>query len=193
MNNVAWQILLSAKLVWKLAAIIINVDTAFLYRDLEKEIYMQMPEGMTGFSDEVLLLLKSLYGLMQAARQWNKKFITILKIIGFKGGDADLCLLIKHSEKGLIIITAYVDDIFCVSHKEALKEFILDLEKHGLSVKVTTELKDYLSCNLAFLEDGGTTWIGQPNLIWKLEEKFGYLVKDLQTYVTPGMPGIHIV
>jgi len=50
-NDVAWQILLIAKLVWKLSAIIINVDTAFLYRDLEEEIYMQMPEGMTGFSN----------------------------------------------------------------------------------------------------------------------------------------------
>ena len=54
-NNVAWQILLNAKLVWKLSAIIINVDTAFLYGDLEEEIYMQMPEGMMGFSDKVLL------------------------------------------------------------------------------------------------------------------------------------------
>ncbi len=116
-----------------------------------------------------------------------------MKKIGFKGGDADPCLLIKHSEKGLIIITVYVDDNFCVGHKEALKEFILDLEKHRLSVKVTTELKDNLSCHLAFLEDGGTAWIGQPHLIWKLEEKFGYLVKDLQMYVTPGTPGIHIV
>jgi len=154
---------------------------------------MQMPEGMMGFSDKVLLLLKSLYGLVQAAQQWNKKFIAILRKIRFKGGDPDPCLLIKRSEKGLIIITVYVDDNFCVGHQEALKEFILDLEKHGLSVKVTTELKDYLSCNLAFSEDGGTAWIGQPHLIQKLEEKFGYLVKDLQTYVTPGTPGIHIV
>jgi len=74
-NDIAWRILLIAKLVWKLSAIIIDVDTAFLYGDLDEEIYMQMPEGMTGFSDEVLLLLKSLYGLIQAARQWNKEFI----------------------------------------------------------------------------------------------------------------------
>jgi len=44
---------------------------------------------------------------------------------------------------------------------------------------------------LAFSEDGGMAWIGQP--IWKLEEKYKDLVKDLQTYVTPGMLGIHIV
>jgi len=66
-NDVAWRILLIVKLVWKLSAIIIDVDTAFLYGDLDEEIYMQMPEGMMGFSDKVLLLLKSLYGLVQAA------------------------------------------------------------------------------------------------------------------------------
>jgi len=42
-NNVAWQILLIAKLVWNLDAILINVDTTFLYGDLEEEIYMYIP------------------------------------------------------------------------------------------------------------------------------------------------------
>ncbi len=65
-NNVAWQILQIAKLVWNLDAILIKVDTAFLCGDLEEEIYMDIPEGLTGFSDECLLLLKALYGLVQS-------------------------------------------------------------------------------------------------------------------------------
>jgi len=36
-------------------------------------------------------------------------------------------------------------------------------------------------------------WIGQPHLIWKCEECFRDLVKNLQSYVTPGTLGIHIV
>jgi len=68
-NNVAWWILLIAKLVWNLDAILINVDTAFLYGDLEEEIYMDhIPKSLTGFSDKCLLLLKALYGsLIQGA------------------------------------------------------------------------------------------------------------------------------
>jgi len=52
-----------------------------------------------------------------------------------------------------------------VGHKKALAEFIEDLKKHGLLMKVTSKMTDYLSCNLAFSEDGGTMWIGQPHLI----------------------------
>jgi len=192
-NDVVWRILLIAKLVWKLDAILIDVDTAFLYGDLNEEIYMELPEGMTGFNDECLLLLKAPYGLVQAAQQWHKKFIGILKKIGFKGGTADPCLFIKQSACGIIIISVYVDDNFCVGHKKALTEFVEDLKKHGLSVKVMSNLTDYLSCNLAFSKDGRSTWIGQPHLIWKLEEHFGDLVKNFQSYMTPGTLGIHIV
>jgi len=66
-NDVVCRVLLIAKLVWKLDAILIDVDTAFLYGDLDEKIYMELPEGMTGFYDECLLLLKALYGLVQAA------------------------------------------------------------------------------------------------------------------------------
>jgi len=49
--------------VWKLDTILIDIDTAFLSGDLDQEIYMELPEGMTGFNGECLLLLKALYGL----------------------------------------------------------------------------------------------------------------------------------
>jgi len=64
-NNVPWQILQIAKLVWNLDTMLIDVDTAFLYRDLVEETCMVIPEGLTGFSNECLLLLKALYGLVQ--------------------------------------------------------------------------------------------------------------------------------
>jgi len=85
--------LLIAMLVWNLDTIIIDVESAFLYGDLDKEIYMDLPNGMMGFEDECLLLLKAIYRLVQAARQWHKKLIDVLKKIGFKGGIADPCLM----------------------------------------------------------------------------------------------------
>jgi len=83
-----------AMLVWKLNAIIIDVETTFFHGDLQEEIYMDLPAGMTGFKDECLLLVKPIYGLVQGARQWWKKLILILRKIGFKGGNADSCLMI---------------------------------------------------------------------------------------------------
>jgi len=116
MNDVTWRILLVAMLIWKMDAIIIDVETAFLHGKLDKEIYMDLPAGLDGESEECLLLLKALYGLVQGARQWWKKFVEILKRIKFQGGYADPCLMIKRSDDGSVFASIYVDNNFCVGH-----------------------------------------------------------------------------
>ena len=60
-------------------ALQIDVRTAFLYGDLEEEIYMRIPIGMDISEEYCLLLKKSIYGLVQAARQWYIKLIKFLK------------------------------------------------------------------------------------------------------------------
>ena len=59
---------------WKLGHV--DVSTAYLYGDLEEEIYMEQPKGYNaklGPNGEKLYckLEKSLYGLKQAGRNWN--------------------------------------------------------------------------------------------------------------------------
>ena len=53
-----------------------DVKTAFLNGDLDKEIYMEQPEGfiVPGQEKKVYRLVKSLYGLKQAPMQWHEKF-----------------------------------------------------------------------------------------------------------------------
>ena len=63
---------------------LMDVETAFLYGEIEEEIYMEVPEGMKEvFSspdegDEentCYQLLKVIYGLCQSARQFWKMFV----------------------------------------------------------------------------------------------------------------------
>ena len=63
-NDVSWRILIIAMLVWKLEAKIIDVSTAFLYGDLEEDIYMRCREVHE--EDEALHLVHSIYGLVQS-------------------------------------------------------------------------------------------------------------------------------
>ena len=64
-----------------------DVETAFLHANLPagEEIYMECPPGMPDAKgDEVLLLLKTIYGLVQAARAFYKKFSKTLRELGSK-------------------------------------------------------------------------------------------------------------
>ena len=82
---------------------IINVETAFLYRDIEEGIYVEYPQGMSNIEkDNCIILNKCIYCLVQAARQCFKKVIEVLKNSGFVGGIVDPCLYIKKSAKGVV-------------------------------------------------------------------------------------------
>ena len=69
----------------------LDIKTAFLHGDLDKEIYMEQPQGFASLGQEHLFcrLRKSLYGLKQAPRQWYRKFDEFLQSIGFLRSDKD--------------------------------------------------------------------------------------------------------
>ena len=56
-------------------------------------------------------------------------FVTILKKIGFTGGDVDPCLFSKKSKKGLCFIAIYVDDNLMIGHNAAIEDAIRLLKK----------------------------------------------------------------
>ena len=191
--------MLVAMIVWQLKAKIIDVETAFLHGDLEEEIYMDIPEGLEYFDGDVdklnecLLLLQTIYGLVQSARAFWKKLCKILIKIGFRRSQVDPCLLIRKNKKGLILLALYVDDCLAIGHEDALKTLIEEMKAHGLTLKVEEELSDYLSCEIRFNKDRTKAWLGQPHLIKNLEAKFGEMVSGLTTYKTPGTPNQGIV
>jgi len=179
-HDVTWRILLVLYLTKRYHAKIIDIETAFLYGDLEEEIYMDCPEGFEHQEDECLQLLQTIYGLVQPARQYWKKFTSRLKGKGFKGGDADPCLFMRKTKNGTVYIAIYVDDCLLIGDPKAIDEAIDDIKDMGFSLKVQGDLKDYLSCEIHANDDLSKAWLGQPFLIKKLEKKFGEQVKHLK-------------
>jgi len=102
-----------------------DVKTAFLYGQLEEEIYMKILEGLqtSSVSGEekmrVCKLLKVLYGLKQASRCWNEKFKTFLKKFRFSECESDKCVFKGCIDNCMILLALYVDDglIFAKSKK----------------------------------------------------------------------------
>ena len=92
-----------------------DVKTAFLYGDLDEEIYMEQPPGyQTGGQAQVCRLRKSLYGLRQAPTVWNQTLHRFLEQIGFQRLDSDRGLYVRVGERTAVVdmlLTVYVDDL----------------------------------------------------------------------------------
>ncbi|GKA55491.1 putative RNA-directed DNA polymerase [Tanacetum coccineum] len=90
---------------------------AFFMVLLDKEIYMEQPEGfqVKGKEDYVCRLQKSLYGLKQALRQWYKKFESVIGKQGFRKTFSDHCVFFQRfGDDDFIILLLYVDDMLIV-------------------------------------------------------------------------------
>uniref|UniRef100_A0A2N9HM45 Uncharacterized protein n=1 Tax=Fagus sylvatica TaxID=28930 RepID=A0A2N9HM45_FAGSY len=88
-----------------------DIKNAFLNGDLTKEVYMQAPLGYSECPDKVCLLCRALYGLKQAPRAWFGKFSSIVHQFGFSSSPHDTTLFIRRSDKGMILLLLYVDDM----------------------------------------------------------------------------------
>ena len=192
-NDVSFRIMLVAKLVWNLKASIIDVETAFLHGNLKEEIYMDVPPGLNVDPTKCLKLKRTIYGLVQSAREFYKKFTDVLKIIGFSGSKSDPCLWTKWTDNHVILIGIYVDDCLVIGDEEKIKNLVDELKIHGFNLKVEEELVDYLSCRIIENEHNNSILMLQPHLISGLIEKFGLEVKDKKMFKTPGTPRFKVI
>jgi hypothetical protein len=92
----------------------LDVMTAFLEADIEEEIYMRQPEGFRhadiNGEERVCLLKKSLYGVKQAHRNWNKTVTAWLKEYGFSQSKVGPRVDVFIKEGELYVLALYVDD-----------------------------------------------------------------------------------
>ena len=193
-HDVTYRILIILQIVFGLESMIMDVETAFLHGDLSEEIYMDCPEGMEdGGPFKCVKLEKTIYGLVQSARQFFKKLVQKLNDIGFKQSEADPCLMTWESPYGIVYVATYVDDCYCVGTRKALLKLVEMMRVQTKNVEpfslTTTEgTSDYLSCEIVFSSDRKKAWLGQPHLIANLRKVFGKYVEGLQVYRTPGTP-----
>ena len=80
--------------------------------------------------DYVCKLLKSLYGLKQAAHLWNRLLSKTLRATGYQQLLADTSRFVKSDQQGTAtVIGVHVDDLLIAARTEALiKHTIQDLQ-----------------------------------------------------------------
>ena len=146
----------------------IDIKNAFLNGTLKEEIYMKQPKGFEkeGMEHLVCRLIKSLYGLKQAGREWHKTLIAFLREKGFKQLFKDPCVF----KKGSTILVVYVDDIIVISETEELRTMTKKLIMDKFKARDLGPINNFLSIEVKRTSD--TLTLSQEHYVEKLLEKF---------------------
>ncbi|GKB42784.1 ribonuclease H-like domain-containing protein [Tanacetum coccineum] len=158
----------------------LNVNNAFLYGDLDEDVYMRPPEGYFPSGNKVCKLKKSLYGLKQAPRQWNAKLTSTLIENGFNQSKSDYSLFTK-SDKGVFLaLLVYVDDIIITGNSVAEIEIFKVFLKSKFMIKDLGKLKHFLGIEVVDTDKG--ICLNKRKYVLDLLSEYGMLAcKPLDT------------
>ena len=121
---------MSYKAIFALAAAMdwdvkqMDVKTAFLYGDVQEDIYVQQPDGFNKDNTKVCKLNKALYGLKQSPRVWYQHFSVYMKELGLNPIKSDHNVFMNPKEG--TIVALYVDDVLIIGRNKAVIKRIKD-------------------------------------------------------------------
>ena len=169
-----------------------DVVGAYLNAELEEEVYMRQPPGYDDGSGRVCRLLKALYGLKQAGRQWNTHMNDIMvQKLQFRRLRADVCVYIKISPEGLVIIGIHVDDMAAAADTEKLMNALeAELRKH-LEITNLGTPRLLLGLEISYKPELRTLTVCQGQYVQAVLERFG--MADCKPVSTPLDPNVKLV
>ncbi|KAK1422630.1 hypothetical protein QVD17_17916 [Tagetes erecta] len=133
----------------------LDVDNAFLYGDLNEEVYMKPPEGYYSPTEtRVCKLNRSLYGLKQASRMWNEKLVGVLVDYGFVQSKCDHSLFIRRSGSIIVMALVYVDDIIITGNSLNEITAVKQLMNSQFMIKDLGLLKYFLGIEVIRTDEG---------------------------------------
>ena len=167
---------------WKVESL--DVKSAFLYGMLDKELYMEQPQGfkVLGKEHKVLRLWKAIYGLKQAAQAWWHELDKSLKALASTRLYADAGIFIaKHTNRTLVIILMYVDDIIVTGPNTTLVVSKKKLFMDKWECRNLGECKEFLQMRIEYRD--GKTYIDQVPYLEKILKRFS--MADAKAAQTP--------
>jgi len=178
----------------------IDFVLAFPQANVKTDVYMHVPEKFRvknkklkldmhaphpSKQDEVVKLIKNVYGLKDASKTWIDHLTKGLLEYGFTQSQVDPCLFMK----GPMIFCVYVDDAICfVPEKQMADDLIEALKKKGYMLTDEGEISAYLGIQIRKLPDGRIS-LTQPALISRIIEQCG--LKDERMHDTPADSILH--
>lgn len=159
-----------------------DIKTAFLYGDIDEELYMAQPEGHEDGTGRVCKLLKGLYGLKQSPRAWNKKLHDFLQQFGLTHTHADPCVYVAIDGQTVTLLGLYVDDGLLCSTELAKVNGILTSLKATFEISVE-DTNCFLGLQIDRNREAGTLKIHQASYVRKILERFN--MAECRAIATP--------
>lgn len=165
-----------------------DVATAYLHGELEEEIYVTPPKELAepNQGKKVWRLKKSMYGLKQSGRAWNKKLDGTLKEIGLRQSKADACIYYKKTKDSILIVGIYVDDMLILADGDNTMSKVKAELSARFQMTDLGEARHLLGIRITRDEAEGEVRIDQEAYIRKMLEKFKMM--DCKPVSTPNDP-----
>ncbi|PNY11391.1 retrovirus-related Pol polyprotein from transposon TNT 1-94 [Trifolium pratense] len=133
----------------------LDVNNEFLHGDLKEDVYMTIPPGVDLTKpNQACKLVKSLYGLKQASRQWNEKLTKFLLDLQFIQASSDHSLFTRQSSSLFLILLVYVDDVIIAGNSLTEINSIKSALHHTFKIKDLGTLKYFLALEVAHSKSG---------------------------------------
>ena len=103
-----------------------DVKGTYLNGTLHETIYMRQPEGCEDGTGRVCKLVKPLYGLKQAGREWNNELDGKLKDHEYQCLTSDPCVYIRRDNDDFGILAVWVDDSLLFTSMDQMMDHMKD-------------------------------------------------------------------
>ena len=172
-NDITIRIVLVLMIMAGWASHLLDVKGAFLNGRFEngERVIMEVPQGFKKFypGNVVLLLVRTLYGLKQAAIQYWREMNRAFEYLGYERSKADPCMQYKWIKGRLIIWLLWVDDCLIagpeehvLEAKESMKE-LFDCDDVGA-------MTEYVGCKVE--RDKQLVRLTQPVMLQSFQDEF---------------------
>src|SRR6266404_6252899 len=178
-ETVRMMLALAALKSWHISGL--DVKTAFLYGELDEELYMEQPEGfkIPGQENKVMRLKCAIYGLKQAALAWWRALDKSLAVLGCTRLLSDSGLFVNKTKT--IVIIVYVDDVLFLG---ADKSAISSLKQCFMKLWECRDLGDTQEfLRMRIVKSNGQIILDQMDYLQKVLQRFN--LENTKSVPTP--------
>ena len=181
------RILFALAATYGLTAHLLDATNAYVGSNIDKKIYMELPEGVTADEPgQICELLRSLYGLKQSAYLWQQKVKNFVTTERFRQSSADPGVFIN--DRG-VIIAVYVDDILVFGKNSKDIETTKELLKKFHPMKDAGRVSKILGIRVTWMKDGSIR-LDQEVYAESILEEFG--MSDCRAKDIPIHPSLNL-